>query len=473
MTESSTEGAAIARRPRLTEEPAAPRGGVSAATAGVTEWRVFGLPLAASAIGAIVGFGALVSNAVDACSIPALALLGLSVLVALGYARMRTGILDRAGLVLAALCLSGAGLLLVVVPQWMYGSNVNGIVNHSVVSIPLLLLLSTAAGAHSIRSLMGSSPSGQDFSLYPWLLLPVALALLAYGLLLGYIVVKGIGGLNLDLVTTAYHYIPGTRGGVAINLGSLGFLNNILGTFLLMAMTLLIAMLPGVGAGVFMSEYPGRLAGLIDFCTQMLRAVSLFVIGAAALALILGMNNWAPGSILSQLIRGTYSDALGLHADNGSFLFAAVILAMLVMPVIGKMTEEGLRSVPREIREGSIALGATDAHGLRRVLLPWAAPNILTGLLLAAAEVNGSLAVIMFFAGVGDHGLGPTSGVTSLDYVVFATVYGPVPAYRNSMGPHQFTAALLLLAITMGLTVAAMLLQRRFAKRYRGSLTSH
>jgi ABC-type phosphate transport system permease subunit len=253
-----------------------------------------------------------------------------------------------------------------------------------------------------------------------------------------------------------------------------GLLNNILGTFLLTALTLFLALLPGVGAGVFMSEYPGRIASAIDFCTQMLRAVSMFVIGAAAFGVVKLMNTWDPGSLLSQFVRGSYTDPVSGFAapDRGSFLLAAAVLALLVMPIIAKLTEEGLRSVPRDIREGSIALGAVEGHGLRRILLPWAAPNIVTALVLAAAEANGSLAAIVFLEGIGERGVGLANGVTSLDYVVFATKYGPT-LYAHTMDGYRLTAALVLLVLTLGLTVLAMVLQRRFARRYRGSITSN
>jgi len=148
-----------------------------------------------------------------------------------------------------------------------------------------------------------------------------------------------------------------------------------------------------------------------------------------------------------------------------------------VMPVIARLTEEGLRSAPREMREGSVALGATDGYGLRRILLPWVAPNILTGVILAGAEAAGGLAVIWFLAGTGEHGVNLFTNVTDLDFAVFAAKYGPrdyalnaVPEYQ--MLQYQATAALLLMVLTIGLTVIAMLLQRHFSRRYRGSITA-
>ncbi|HEY4753861.1 MAG TPA: ABC transporter permease subunit, partial [Candidatus Limnocylindrales bacterium] len=275
---------------------------------------------------------------------------------------------------------------------------------------------------------------------------------------------------DVSMLTTAWGPIPNTSE------YAIGYLNNILGTFLLLALTLLFAFLPGVGAGVFASEYPGRTARVINFCATMLRAIAIFIIGAAAVGVVHLADVFDSDSFLSLLIRGGWDDGSRIQAQKGSFVLAAVFLALLVMPVIARLTEEGLRSVPREMREGSVALGATDGYGLRRVLLPWAAPNIVTALVLAGAEAAGSLAVIWFIAGTGEHGVGLFSNVTDMDFAVFAAKYGPreyalnaVPAYQ--MFQYQDTAALLLLVLTVALTVAAMVLKRRFAARYRGAIT--
>jgi phosphate transport system permease protein len=362
-----------------------------------------------------------------------------------------------------------AAVVVALLPTWMYGGNVNGVVHRTVISGPLLLVLGTTGTAYAIRRLLRASPSGQDLALVPVFGVLIVIAVFAYSVLLVRVVGSGVGSFRFDLLTTAWHQIP-TESGFRYDIG---FLNNILGTFLLIGLTLLFAILPGVGAGVFMSQYPGRVARLINFCTTMLRAISMFIIGAAAFGLIASVGSSVDSSsFLSQLVRGGYFDGTATQAERGSFVLAAIALALVVMPVIARQTEEGLRSVPREIQEGSVALGATDGYGLRRILLPWAAPNILTALILGGAEAAGGLAIVMFLAGVGDHGIGPLNGATTLDFAVFATKYGP-RTYFDSMKTYQFTAALLLLILTVGLTFIAMGLQRRFAKRYRGSLTAH
>lgn len=426
---------------------------------------VYAVPLATGLAGMVVAFATMFTNATDALVGAMLLLLAASVAVPTVMERRRTGRTDRAAALLAMSALV-AGVLAFALPAWIFGFNLNGIISRTVFSGPALLILGTGGCALAIRRLLAAYPSGADAALVPVLLVPVALGLAGYAIVVGRIVISGIGSFSLGLVTTAY--APSQASGAPTQVG---FLNNILGTFLLIGLTLLIAILPGVGAGVFMSEYPGRIAAIVRFCATMLRAIAMFIIGAAAFGLVGIATSFDSGSIASQLIRGAYADDTGVHAERGSFLLAATVVAMLVIPVIARLTEEGLRSVPREIREGAVALGATEGYSLRRILLPWAAPNILTALILAGAEAAGSLAIVMFVAGTGERGVGPLSGATTLDFAVFATRWGP-RAYFDAMKSYQFVAALLLLVLTVCLSLLAMALQRRFAARYRGSITA-
>jgi ABC-type phosphate transport system permease subunit len=91
--------------------------------------------------------------------------------------------------------------------------------------------------------------------------------------------------------------------------------------------------------------------------------------------------------------------------------------------------------------------------------------------LLGAAEVAGSVAVLLLIAGTGEHGVGPLKEPTSLSFVIFEARYGP-RAFQLSMAKYQFTAALLLVAITLSLTVCALYVKSRLGKRYRASLTA-
>jgi phosphate transport system permease protein len=417
--------------------------------------------------GLVSGTVALVDNSGDSVAVPYLVALAAVLAGLFAHDRIRRGVwrMDVAVL-FASTC--AAILFLYSLPEFLYGANVNGIVHRSLFSSAALLGVSLAVSVHAIQRLLGSTPSARDAARYPVLILPMALACGAYALLLVRLVDRGLPDLSLSILTHAYSEQLQDQAFVH----EAGLRNHLLGTLLLITMTCSISILPGVGAGFFMSEYRGPIAQAIAFATTMLRAISVFIVGVAAFSLVDFASDHAAGDAISDLIRGYFRDENGfLHPAKGSFLTASAFLSLLVIPVIARATEEGLRSVPREIREGSAALGATPGHTALRILLPWAAPNIVTGLLLGAAEAAGSVAVLLFIAGTGQNGVGPLKEATSLSLVIFEVKYGPKP-FQDSMAPYQFTAALLLLAITVGLTVLGLYLKHRLSRSHRGVLTS-
>jgi phosphate transport system permease protein len=157
----------------------------------------------------------------------------------------------------------------------------------------------------------------------------------------------------------------------------------------------------------------------------------------------------------------------GTTSGKGTFLLASIFLALLVIPIIARATEEGFRSLPRELREGSLAVGANEGYTLLHVMLPWSIPNILTGLLLSCAEVAGSVAVIMLIAGTARDGVGPIKEVTSLAHFIFKTKFSSL-GFISHMKDFRYAAATILIGITLSLTMAYLWMRSRFADRYRG-----
>ena len=97
-------------------------------------------------------------------------------------------------------------------------------------------------------------------------------------------------------------------------------------------------------------------------------------------------------------------------------------------------------------------------------------PNIITGVLLGAAEAAGSVAVLLFIAGSGEFGIGPLQEVTWLSALVYYSERGP-HTFVDVMGDYQFTAALLLVMLTFSFSIAAIVLKRGSAARYRGGIS--
>ena len=153
-------------------------------------------------------------------------------------------------------------------------------------------------------------------------------------------------------------------------------------------------------------------------------------------------------------------------------MFASFFISLLVIPLIAQATEQGFKSMPRDIFEGSLAVGASREYSLTHISLPWSIPNIFTGLVLGCAEAAGSLTIIFLIAGTGQLGVNPLSETTSLSYLIFECRYGKEMGegvVQTLMGSYQYAAALLLLLITICLTVLAMTMKKRISKRYKGT----
>ncbi len=156
-----------------------------------------------------------------------------------------------------------------------------------------------------------------------------------------------------------------------------GIMPNIVGTLLLVAGSMTIALFLGVSAAVYLNEYakPSRYITLIRLAILNLAGVPSIVFGLFGFGLFVVFLGW-----------------------NVSLLAGWFTLAFMVLPVIITASEESLKSIPKGFREGSLALGATKWQTIRKNVLPYALPGILTSSILGIARVAGETAPIMFTA---------------------------------------------------------------------------
>lgn len=191
----------------------------------------------------------------------------------------------------------------------------------------------------------------------------------------GYILVKGLPGINLDFFTTS------PRGGLS---GDGGIYSTIVTTFYMVVVTLTFAAPLGVGAAIYLTEYSsntdnkvaGKLVGIARFGVETLAGVPSIVFGLFGYALFV----------------------TAMHLGF-SILSASLAGACLIIPVIIRTTEEALKSVPAGYREGSLALGANRWETTWKVVLPAASRGISTGILLSAGRIVSETAI--FFVTLG------------------------------------------------------------------------
>jgi phosphate transport system permease protein len=185
-------------------------------------------------------------------------------------------------------------------------------------------------------------------------------------IILTYLLTKGIGSLSWA-VFTELPPPPLVEGG--------GFGNAILGTIIMVGIGALISVPLGIMAAIYLSEFSrGEVADWIRFATNVLSGVPSIIIGVFAYSAIV-------------LTTRSYS------AWAGGFA-----LAILMLPIIVRTTDEALKLVPQEIRQASIGVGANNYQTVLQVVLPAALPAIITGITLAIARAAGETAPLLFTA---------------------------------------------------------------------------
>ncbi|WP_367875313.1 phosphate ABC transporter permease PstA [Luteolibacter sp. Populi] len=183
-----------------------------------------------------------------------------------------------------------------------------------------------------------------------------------------------------------------------------GIAGPIIGTALLTGLSIVIALFFGVAAAIYLSEYAkqGRFINLVRLAILNLAGVPSIVFGLFGFAVFVLAapvltGDPADRTLFSIPLGFTY---LSFQGWNSSLIAGSATLACMILPVIITASEESLRAVPQGFREASLALGATRWHTIRKCVLPFALPGILTSSVLSLARAAGETAPIMFTAAV-------------------------------------------------------------------------
>ncbi len=251
-----------------------------------------------------------------------------------------------------------------------------------------------------------------------------------------------------------------------------GIFPAIFGTVLMVIMMSVIVTPLGVMAAVYMREYArqGPLIRMIRISVNNLAGVPSIVYGVFGL----GFFVYFLGGNIDQLF---FAESLPAPTfGSPGILWASLTLALLTLPVVIVSTEEGLSRVPRSVREGSLALGATKAETLWRTVLPMTGPAMMTGLILAVARAAGEVAPLML---VGVVKLAPTLPLDGyFPFIHLERKFMHLGFHIYDVGfqspnveaarPLVFATALLLVIVIMLLNLAAIRLRNRMREKYRG-----
>jgi len=252
-----------------------------------------------------------------------------------------------------------------------------------------------------------------------------------------------------------------------------GIFPAIFGT-VLMVFLMSFAVAPmGVLAALYLREYAkqGPLVRMVRIAVNNLAGVPSIVFGMFGLAFFV----YLIGGTIDRIF---YPESLPAPTfGTGGILWAALTLALLTVPVVIVAAEEGLAAVPRIVREGSLALGATKFETIRRVVVPAAAPGILTGMILAMARAAGEVAPLMI---VGMVKLAPTLPLDGrppflhlerkfmhLGFHIYDVGFQSPNVEATT--PLVFATALLLILVVTLMNLVAIMLRNHLRRKYAGS----
>jgi phosphate transport system permease protein len=255
----------------------------------------------------------------------------------------------------------------------------------------------------------------------------VAIALLVG--IMGYVFVRGLPQVSWQLLSTVQSSLKGT----------FGILGNIINTIYIIVITLIIAAPIGIGSAIYLNEYakPGKLVRTIEFTTEILSGIPSIIFG------LFGMVFF--GMTLK----------LGYSVLTGSFT-----LTLMVLPLITRNTQEALKTVPDSYRSGALGIGATKWYMIRTILLPSAAPGIMTGVILSIGRIVGESAALLFTAGSGFQlpknlfgKLFESSGTLTIQLYL---------SMQKAKYDQAFGIAVVLLIIVLGINLLTRFLTNRF-----------
>jgi len=256
-------------------------------------------------------------------------------------------------------------------------------------------------------------------------------------IILGFIVIRGIGVISWDFLSKAPEEGM-TKGGI---------LPAIVGTLCLVVGSSIFSFPIGIMSGIYMNEYAtgSKVATFIRIMTNNLSGVPSVVFGLFGMSLFVNTLKF-----------------------GDSILAGSLTLGLLSLPLVIRTTEESLKAIDNSYREGSLALGATKLQTIRKVIMPMAMPNVITGLILSIGRVSGETAPILFTVAAYFLPKLPTSifdQVMALPYhlYVISTSGTDIVASRSV----AYGTALVLIVLVLFVNLLANVLRTYFSKKVK------
>ncbi len=236
---------------------------------------------------------------------------------------------------------------------------------------------------------------------------------------------------------------------------SLGIWPLLWGTLYVSFIALVVAVPVGLMSAIYLSEYASpRLRAVAKPLIEVLAGIPTIVYGLFALVTV------------GPLLRDYIAQPFGLGDSSSSVMTAGLVMGIMVIPFVSSLSDDIINAVPQSLRDGSLALGATNAETVRRVVIPAALPGIVGAVLLAASRAIGETMIVVLGAGAAAKlSLNPFEAMTTVTVKIVSQLTGDTE-FLSPETLVAFALGLTLFTITLGLNVIALIIVRKYREQY-------
>ncbi len=236
--------------------------------------------------------------------------------------------------------------------------------------------------------------------------------------------------------------------------GAFGAVPVLVGTALISALSMFVAVPIGLMAAIYLSEYANRrFRSVVKPLLEILAGIPTVVYGFFA------------ALVVAPLVRDT-GQFFGLEVSSESALAAGLVMGIMIIPFVSSLSDDVINAVPQSLRDGAYSLGATKSETIRQVIIPAALPGIVGGILLAVSRAIGETMIVVMAAGMGANlTVNPLKAVTTVTVQIVTLLVGD-QEFDSPKTLAAFALGLLLFVVTLILNVIALYIVRKYREQY-------
>ena len=254
------------------------------------------------------------------------------------------------------------------------------------------------------------------------------------------------------------YFITGTEWSPGTENSKFGALAIFVGTFIITAIALLIAVPIGLFSAIYMSEYASKnMRNTLKPILEILAGIPTVVYGFFAAITV------APFIVES-------CEYFGVDASFNSALAAGVVMGIMIIPIISSLSDDAILAVPHNLRQSCLALGMTKAETIKDIVLPSAMPGIISACLLAMSKALGETMIVVMAAGLNANKLSfnPLEDMTTVTVQIVTALTGDFE-FNSPDTLSAFALGLVLFVFTLALNIISFMVIRRSKKKYQVS----